>query len=559
MAKAKKTYPWQSSYPQGVEWDVIIPPKTLDALLEDTATEHPNQTCLNFFGKKQTYQEVLQLVNRAAKGLQEIGIKKGDPVGLLLPNTPYSIIAYYAILRIGAVVVNLSPLATFSELSRQVEQTELKYIISVDLNILYEKVAKLMQAEPIENAIIASFEDALPFPKNMLFRWFKKDQIASVPYGRVKIRWNKLIANNGRYDKPEMDAQNDVALLQFTGGTTGTPKAAKLTHKNLYANALQCGMWFTGLEESGEKMAGVIPFFHVFAMTVVMNLGIHKACEIILYPKPDILQLMKDIQKEKLTLLPGVPTLFHAICHHKEIEKYDLTSLKACISGGAPLLAEVRESFESITGARLIEGYGLTESSPVVSANPLDDSGKDGSIGLPFPATIVEIRATDSRHKLLSQGEVGEVCVIGPQVMQGYLDNEEDTKAILKKGRLHTGDLGYLDKDGYIFIVDRLKELIITSGYNVYPREIEEVIAKHPKVLEVAVIGVADEVMGQVAKAIVVLKLGEEMPESDIRDYCKERIAKYKVPRFVEIREELPKTMVGKIDKKKLTEDIETL
>lgn len=552
MAKRKNSYPWQASYPEGVEWDEKIVPKKLDILLDEAVDKYPDNICTNFFGKKTTYKEIADEVAKAAKGLQDIGIVKGDKVGIFLPNTPYSIISYYAILKIGAVVVNLSPLATVAELSYQVEVSRLKLIISVDLNILYEKVSNLIQTTPLDKAVIASFEDALPFPKNILFRWFKSDDIASVPYGRVKIDWNKLLDNNGEYVAVDVNHEEDLAVMQFTGGTTGTPKAAQLTHANLYSNTIQCGMWFVGLEEGEEKMAGVIPLFHVFAMTVVMNLGIHKACEIILYPKPDILQLLKDVQKQAITLLPGVPTLFNGIRAHPLVRKYDLSSLKSCISGGAPLLAEMRKEFEDITDARLVEGYGLTESSPVVSANPLDGSGKDGSIGLPFPSTIVEIRSTDGNNKLLEQGEIGEICVEGPQVMKGYLNNEKENKSTLKSGRLHTGDLGYIDKDGYIFVVDRLKELIITSGYNVYPREVEEVLAKHNKVSEVAVIGVEDKSCGQFVKAFVVLRVGEEATESDLKDFCGRKLSKYKIPRTFEIVNELPKTMIGKIDKKKL-------
>jgi long-chain acyl-CoA synthetase len=550
MANRKKKRHGDKKYPAGIAWDVHIPQKPLFTLLDEAVERFSDHNCINFFGKTSTYAEISDLVDRVAKGLQEHDVKKGDRVGLFLPNCPYAVIAYYAILKVGATVVHLSPLSTFAELSHHIEETNMKIVFSVDINTLYAKLTKLMQGTSLEYAIIGSFEACLPFPKNKLFRWFKRDDIADVPYGRVKIAWDQLVDNDGKYTPVEIVPEKDIALLQCTGGTTGTPKAAELTHYNLYANTIQCGMWFVGLNEGEEKMAGVIPLFHAFAMTVVMNMGIHKGCELVLYPKPDMIALLNDIKKYKISLLPGVPTLFHAMCLHKSKKGYDFSSLKISISGGAPLAPSIRKEFEELTDSRLVEGYGLTEASPVVSANPLDGSGKDGSIGLPFPATSVEIRALDDDTCVMPVGEKGELYVKGPQVMKGYLNNEEETQLVLQDGWLRTGDIAYVDDDGYVFIAGRLKEMIITAGYNVYPREIEDTLLQCHKIEEVAVIGVEDKLKGQVAKAYVVVRTGEEVTADELKKLAAQKLTKYKVPEIIEVVEFLPKTPVGKVDKK---------
>jgi long-chain acyl-CoA synthetase len=555
MTKRKSGYQWERHYPEGLNWDVIIPVAPLHTILQTSAKNYPDNTCIDYYGKKYTYAEVNDLSNRMAKGFQEQGVKKGTKIGLLLPNCPLYIIAYYAILKAGGIVVNYNPLYTVSELSQQVKDSGTTVMVTLSMRVLYEKTSNLLQSTPLQKVVIGDLRDSLPFPKNILFGWQKGGEIASVVYGRINISAAEMMNNKGNYKEVLIKPEEDTAVLQYTGGTTGTPKGAILTHANLYANAVQSGMWFEGLEEGNEKMLAVLPFFHVFAMTVAMNLSIHKACEIVIHSKFDINLLLKDVERKKITLLPGVPTLFSAINNHKK--SFKLSSLKFCMSGGAPLMLDIKKKFEEISGCTLIEGYGLTETSPVAVANPLFGEHKEGSIGIPLPATIVEIRDPEGRKGLLPKGKIGEICIRGPQVMKGYLNNNNETKEVLRSGCVHTGDLGYMDAEGYVFIVDRLKEMIICSGFNVYPREIEEVIQKHNAVEEVSVVGIADEYRGQSVKAFIKIRPGESLTESQLQDFLKGKLAKYKLPSQVEFRDDLPKTLIGKISKRELIKGIE--
>lgn len=552
MTDRKKEYPWQKHYPDNINWDAEILPQPLFSILDDSAAKFPENICLDYYGQKTTYKEVKEQSDKMAKGLQASGVQKGTRIGLLMPNCPLFVIAYYAILKVGAIVVNYNPLYTINELTHQVNDSGTTMMITLDLNLLYEKTSNLLQTTPLEKVIVGNFKNSLPFPKNTLFSWFKPNEIADVPFGRINICAETLMDNNGSYQKIEIAPESDIAILQYTGGTTGTPKGAMLSHANLYANTFQAGLWFGELEEGTEKIIGVLPFFHVFAMTVVLNLGIYKACEIVLHSRLEMAAMLKDIEKKKITLLPGVPTLFNAINHHKKISSYDLTSLKFCISGGAALPAEVRAEFQEKSQSTLIEGYGLTECSPVAAANPLFGKNKDGSIGLPFPNTVIEIRSIEGRNPLVAKGEVGEICIKGPQVMLGYLNNEKETEQTINKGLLHTGDLGYMDSEGYVFVVDRLKEMIISNGFNIYPREIEEEIYKHNSVDEVAVIGVDSDSKGQDIKAFIKLRIGEELTSEKIKSFLKGKLTKYKIPSEVVFISEMPKTMIGKISKKDL-------
>lgn len=552
MPSRKKRHPWEKFYPEGLKWDTQFKGAPLFKVLDDSAEKYPDNLCLDFLGRKYTYLEIKQSVDKMAAGMQELGIGKGSKVGLLMPNCPHYVISYYAVLKTGATIVNCNPLYTINELVKQVQDSGMTTMITLNLNILFEKGSKLLQTTPIDKLIIGDFAASLPFPKNKLFAFLHSDEIASVLYSHVNINMEKLIENAGNLKEVTINPDYDVAVLQYTGGTTGVAKAAMLTHSNLYINTIQTGMWFQGLEQGKEKILGVLPFFHVFAMTVILNLGISEGCAIILQPRLNLLQILKDIRKKKITLMPGVPTLFTAINNHKGISRDDLKSLKFCFSGGAPLPVEVKDKFEELSQCKLIEGYGLTETSPVVCANPLFGVSKAGSIGIPFPGTIIEIRDINGRHGLVQKEKVGEICITGPQVMKGYLSDDEDKNQTLKAGRLRTGDLGYMDKEGYIFVVDRLKEMIITSGFNVYPREIEEALYQHQKIAEAAVIGIQDEYRGQAVKAFIVLRAGEELSEMEVKTFLKSKLTKYKVPSEIEFRKDMPKTLIGKIDKKAL-------
>lgn len=551
----KKNYKWLKKYPSDIDWDADIPIKPVTAILEDTVKKFPQKTCINFYGKKISYAEIQQDVNRIAAGLQGLGIKKGDNVGILMPNCPQYIVAFYAILKTGATVVNLSPLYTISELKKQVEGAGIETLFTLNLTMLHEKTDNLLLTSPLEKVITAKIEKELPFIKKQLFKWLKKKELAVVNYGRINIEYGSLLKSKNVFESIKIEPNEDVAVLQYTGGTTGIPKAAMLTHSNIYANTYQTGLWFTGLEEGAEKMIGALPFFHVFAMTVVMNLAILKACEIVAFLKFDLLKIVKAIQSEKATLMPGVPTMFNAINHYEKIHKIKLSSLKFCISGGAPLPLETKKQFEKLAKCTLIEGYGLTESSPVATANPLFGKNKDGSIGLPLPKTTIEIKTFEGeKGKKCKTGEIGEICIGGPQVMKGYYNHEEETKHTLNKQFLHTGDLGYMDSEGYIFIADRLKDMIISGGFNIYPKEVEEVLYAHQAVEEACVIGVEDLHKGQVVKAFVKLKKDKSITEDALKAHCCKYLTKYKVPKKIVFEESLPKTMIGKISRKEIVE-----
>lgn len=552
MSRRKKSYPWEKSYPDNISWDLTVNPQPLFSLIDNSAKLYPNNICLEFEGKEYTYTETLSLINKAAEGLQKSGVAKGTRVGILMPNCPYFVICYYAILKIGGIVVNCSPLYSTSELSHQVKDSGATFMITLDHTSLYLKTSNLLRSTQIEKVIVGSIANMLPFPKNKLLKWFKGNEIASVHYGKINIPLESFFELPGEFNRIDIDPENDIAALQYTGGTTGTPKGAMLTHANLFMNTNQCSLWFSGLESGTERMMAVLPFFHVFAMTAIMNFSILNGFALLLSPKFSVSKLISDIHKKRPTILVGVPTLFAAINNFPNLQKFNLKSLKACVSGGAQLPAQIKKKFEETCGCRLIEGYGLTECSPVVIANPFDGENREKSIGLPIPGTIVEIREIEGSRRVLKEGQEGEICITGPQVMKGYWNNEESTKEIIKSGRLHTGDVGYVDKDGYVYIIDRIKELIITSGFNVYPREIEELLYKHPYIEEVAVIGIGDEYKGQKIKAFIKVRFGEKMNKSEIINYLDGKLAKYKLPEEVEFVEALPKTLVGKISKKEL-------
>jgi len=552
MVKRQNTYDWQANYPPDIPWECFITPRPVSELLSTTAAHFPQHQAVDFMGRIYLYAELEQAVQRLVAGLQRIGLTKGSKVALILPNCPQYIIAYYAICRMGAMVVNCNPLYTLPELEQQLTDAQVEGVITVNLAITYDKVAVLQKKLSIQSVIVSDFASALPYWKGILFKLANCFRIRPVVHRSPFYSFEALSLTVADIKPVEMDAAADIAILQYTGGTTGIPKGAMLTHANVYCNAVQTGMWFSGLKVGEEVLVGVLPFFHVFAMTVIMNVAIHKACKILLYPKFNLKQLVRDIARKKPTIMPGVPGLFSAIAHMPDVGRYDMSSIKMCISGGAPLPVDVKRLFEELTHCSLVEGYGLTETSPVVAANPLFGKQKAGSIGLPLPQTIIEIRSLDEPYTLLPAGQVGEICIRGPQVMKGYYRQPQQTSHVLKDGCFHTGDMGYMDKEGYIFVVDRLKDMIIVNGFNVYPREVEEALYRHPLVKEAAVIGIKDDAHGQAVKAFVVLKEAMSTSEAQLYDFLKEQLVKYKLPSVIEFRQQLPKTMIGKISKKDL-------
>jgi len=547
---------WENNYPPKIQWDMPIEGKPVFSMLQETAQKHPNAPAFDFLGSKSTWAEIYELSRKAAKGLQSYGIQKGDHVGLFLPNCPYYLISYYAVLMCGAVVVNLNPLYAEDELEHLVEDAEIDMLVTVDLKMLHDKAEKLLHATRLKRIVICPFAQALPFPKNLLFPIVKRSDMARIEWSKRQISYTDIINNDGHVDIPNIDPENDLAVLQYTGGTTGVPKGAMLTHKNVYANTMQAKEWFYSVEEGTQRMLGVLPFFHVFAMTAVMNFSVLKALEIIALPRFDLKDTLALIQKKKPHLFPAVPAIYSAINSSPLRDEYDLSSLQICLSGGAPLPIEVKRKFENKTGCVVIEGYGLTESSPVACANPVEGENKAGAIGLPLPQTIIEIIDPDDKKTPVKQGERGELCIRGPQVMKGYWNKPEASADVLRADeqgnvRLHTGDVAIIDEEGYVFIVDRLKDMIITNGYNVYPRNVEEAIYQHPSVEECIVAGLPDDRRGEIVKAWIKLRDGRALTQDDLKAFLKDKISPMEIPKRIEFRAEpLPKTMIGKLSKK---------
>jgi len=545
-------YPWLSHYPAGVDWAQKFEAKPVYALLEDSAQRDPNAPYLDFFGRSWTYGEAVELVNKAAAGFQALGVKPGVHVGLFLPNCPQFILCFHAILKAGGTVVNFSPLYSVEELIAQVEDAKVDIMVTLDVAMLYEKIHEVMDASRLRQLIVGSLAEVLPFPKNMLYKVFKRREASNVPLNAAHISFHQLIDNDGEVKPVAIDPQEDIAVLQYTGGTTGTPKGAMLTHANLYINAVQTAHYEPNLKFSEETMLGALPLFHVFAMTVVMNVSTYMGAKIILLPKFDLDQVMRTISKAKVTLMPGVPTMYMAMLNHTRLERYDLGSLRLSLSGGAPLPVELKNKFEQLSGAVLREGYGLTETSGVVSANPFTADGKTGSVGLPIPGTKIIICDPEDTQRVLPRGETGEICIEGPQVMRGYWNKAEETQMALADGRLRTGDIGYTDEDGYTFIVDRMKDLIIVSGFNVFPRRIEEALYTHPSVAEAVAIGIPDAYRGETPKAFVTLAADADTNGKELLEFIRPKLSKVEQPVAIEIRDALPKTMVGKLSKKEL-------
>ncbi len=538
-------HPWEAAYPTDVDWRIALAPGTMTALFDRAVETYADQTCLEFFGKRQSYRETGAMVARAAKGLSELGVGKGVRVGLFLPNCPYYVICYHAVLKAGGTVVNFNPLYAEKGIARQIRDADVRIMVTMNLDTLYPKIEGRLNDTGLERIVVCSMSAALPFPGNAFFALFKRRETSAYPADDRHVKFEKLVGNDGEFEAPEI-APDDIALLQYTGGTTGTPKGAMLSHANLHANTMQTRSWAPGILDGQEKFLAVLPLFHVFGMTGVMNVGLNIGAEIQLLPRFKVTEVLKAVDKSRPTVLMGVPTMFSALNGSPETEKFDLSSLKFCISGGAPLPLEVKATFEEIAGCTLVEGYGLTEAAPVCTINPIGALNKPGSAGLPIPGTVIEIVSLDDPHHLVATGEKGEICVTGPQVMQGYWMQEEESETALEDGRLHTGDVGHIDEDGYVFISDRIKDLIITGGFNVYPRMVEEAVQHHPAVDDVAVCGVPSSHHGEIVKAFVVLRPGEKLKAAELRAFLKDRLASFEIPRRIQFIKAIPKTMLGK-------------
>ncbi len=543
---------YSALYPASVDWHDPIDPKPLYELLDEPVRRIPGQNAIDFLDRKTTYGELSAQVDRFAKGLQDRGLKPGDRVGLFLPNCPYFIIAYFGILKAGGIVVNFNPLYVAKEIEQQIRDSGTEVMVTLDLQALYAKLQPMLGTTPLKTIVVCSMADALPFIKKLLFPIVRRKDLATPPRDQAHPRYAELTANDGRYRAVAIDPVKTTAVLQYTGGTTGIPKGAMLTHANLYANAIQCRRWFHTFEFGRERVLGVLPFFHVFAMTVIQNQMLSVGAEIVMLPRFEVEAALKVIETKKPTFMAGVPTMYTAFNGAVAKQPRNLSSIRNCISGGAPLPLEVKQRFEQVTGCHLVEGYGLTESSPVTHCNPLGGVNKAGSIGLPLPLTRVELRDIADATKVVPKGERGEICIGGPQVMAGYWGRPEATQQQMVDGLLRTGDIAMMDEDGYFFIVDRMKDLIICSGFNVYPRVVEEAVYQHPAVEECTVIGVADDYRGQRPKAFVKLQAGKTLTAEELTQFLKDKLNPIEMPREIEFRAALPKTLIGKLSKKEL-------
>lgn len=547
--------PASSLYPPSLHWDLALPPRPVYAFLDAAAAGHPSQAALDFMGRRTTYADLKDQVDRAAAGLQRLGVTRGTRVGLCLPNTPFTVIAYYAVLKAGGTVVNFNPLYTAEELAKQVRDSGTRLMITIDLVQIYPKLHPILDQGDLDRIVVGQMRDCLPSLKGVLFGTLKRSQIARVVYDDRHTPFADLTNEPPIAAPPAIDPERDIAVLQYTGGTTGIPKGAMLTHANLSANTQQLIAWMPDVAMGSETVYGVLPCFHVLAMTVVLNLGIAIGSEIVLATRFELQDALKTITRKKPTLFPGVPTIYTALKDAPDLQRYDLSSLKYCISGGAPLPLEVKREFEDLTGCTLVEGYGLTEASPVVACNPLTGEARTGSIGIPLPQTTVSMRSISDTQTPVEMGERGELCLKGPQVMQGYWNRPDETANVMVDGWLRTGDVGYMDADGYIYLTDRIKDVILCGGFNVYPRVIEEAIYEHPAVAEVAVVGIPDAYRGQSPKAFIRLREHGDLDETGLRAFLAEKISKIEMPTAFEFREELPKTSVGKLSKKTLQDE----
>lgn len=548
--------PWLSLYPSEIPHEINFEERTLQSYLKEAAIEHPSKTAIHFLGKKLTFQEVYDQSLKLANYLKELGVKKGDRVSIMLPNCPQAVISYYGVLFAGGIVVQTNPLYMERELEYQINDSGSEIIITLD--ILYPRVSKVKALTKLRDIIVTGIKDYLPFPKNMLYPFVQKKQygiVVKVEHSGENHLFTEVMKESQVNEiDVDIDPENDLALLQYTGGTTGFPKGVMLTHMNLVSNTMMSVKWMYKCKRAQEKVIGILPFFHVYGMTAVMNLSIMQAFEMVLLPKFDPETTLKTIQKEKPTLFPGAPTIYIALLNHPDIQKYDLSSIDSCISGSAALPVEVQEQFERVTGGKLVEGYGLSEASPVTHANFLWDERVSGSVGIPWPNTDSKIISMETGEEA-PVNEIGEIVVRGPQIMKGYWNRKEETEAVLKDGWLLTGDLGYMDERGFFYVVDRKKDMIIAGGFNIYPREIEEVLYEHEKIQEVIVAGIPDPYRGETVKAYVVKKQGAVLTEEELDAYARKHLAAYKVPRLYEFRDELPKTAVGKILRRALIEE----
>jgi long-chain acyl-CoA synthetase len=550
--------PWVAHYPDGVDWNAEIDLRPIHEQVLAACARTPSAIALDFLGGTTTFGDLARKIVAFAGALQkQFGVKKGTRVALLLPNTPFYPIAYYGILRAGGTVVNTNPLYTVHELGHIVGNAGADILITLDLKQMFDKAEALVKAGHVKTVIACHFPNALPLVKKVLFSVAKRKDLTNPRKSTIAdkvVRFDDMIGANHTPEAIVIDAEKDIAVQQYTGGTTGLPKGALLTHANVAANACQGELWFPGIFRPPSQLVAVLPFFHIFAMTVCLNIPLSRGVSVIMLPRFEMKGFLDMLARTGANLLPAVPTLLTALSHNSKVTREQLKHIELVVSGGAALPAELRTAFGRKSNAPLVEGYGLTEASPVVCCGPFAGGQKLLSIGFPLPATDIRFVDVDT-GELAGIGENGELQVKGPQVMLGYYENSEDTEKAFMDGWLRTGDVGHMDEEGHVFLVDRIKDLIICSGFNVYPRTIEEAIADHPAVDEVNVIGVEDQYRGEAPVAFVKLREGQSVSESELKTFIAEKLNKIEIPREIIFKDELPKTLIGKLSKKELREE----
>ena len=554
--------PWIKSYPAGVRWDLSIEPMPVPQIIEDAAAAWPDNPALRFMGRRISYRELDALSNRAAKGLQQLGVGPGVHVGLFLPNTPHYAIAFFGVLKAGGTVVNYSPLDAAKVLEHKIEDSRTDVLITLDLAALYPQMAGMLGKTRLQKLVVGSMAEMTGAPDKVSAQLKADKQTVDVPQDAHHVSFAALLDNDGKYKRhPVADPTDTVAVLQYTGGTTGLPKGAMLTHANLWAAVQQCvetcNLTPPVLQEGKERMLAVLPPFHIYALTVNMLFGLRLGAEVIQHVRFDPKAALADISGQKVSIFCGVPTMFTALISDPDTPKHDLRSLKYCNSGGAPLPVELGKRFNELTGTWLAEGWGMTETSPTGTYSPIVGARKAGSCGLPSPAITIKMLDLENPTRYVPLGEKGEMCIKGPNVMKGYWNKPDATaESTTFDGFFRTGDVAYMDEDGFVFIVDRCKDMLLCSGFNVYPRVLEEAIYQHPAVREVAVIGIDDEYRGQSPKAFVTLKPdAEPFTLKDLQGFLKDKLGKHEMVQALEIRAELPKTAVGKLSKKDLYDE----
>lgn len=544
---------WISRYDFGVPSSVNYPAWTVPDLLRHSADRFPNSPALLFYGTSISYGELDDLTTRFALALRQLGVSQGHRVALMLPNIPQAVIAYYGILRAGAVVVSTNPLYVEREIQAQMTDAGAETMVVLDL--LYARVRAVKEATTLPKRIIVTgIQDYLPFFKKLLYpikarfakRWVSVEKAPPV-YDFLELLRTPPAKGAGDFAGLPLMRPTDLAQLQYTGGTTGTPKGVMLTHRNVVVNTLQGRYWFPHFREGCEIFLGAIPFFHCYGQTTCQNLAIATGCPVVLLPRFHADEVIKAIHRHRITILSGIPMMYSMITEHQDAGRYDLRSLRVCLSGASSLPADVQERFEALTGARISEGYGLSEAGPTTHCNPLHGEHPRGSMGLPFPDTEARVVDSDTGLAEVSEGETGELIVQGPQVMRGYWNKEDETGAVLRDGWLYTGDLVRRDTRGYFYFVDRKKDIIKSRGETVYPREVEEVLRQHPAVKDAAVVGIPDHRYGETVRAYIVIKEGLSVTEKELIEYCGKELARYKVPAAVEFRADLPRTVIGKV------------